>query len=142
MGASTVDLHTHTLRSDGVLEPLELLRAAADVGIRTLAITDHDTLGAYRELSAAGAIPAEVELIPGVEINALAGDIRLEWGELHILGFGMDADDDAFEAALARQRAARRIRFERTVERLREIGLSVDNELAHLDRTRTTRSAA
>jgi len=136
MGASTVDLHTHTLRSDGVLEPPELLRAAADVGIRTLAITDHDTLGAYRELGAAGAIPAEVELIPGVEINALAGDIRLEWGELHILGFGMDADDDAFEAALARQRAARRIRFERTVERLREIGLSVDNELAHLDRTR------
>ena len=48
----------------------------------------------------------------------------------------MDPDDESFEADLARQRSARRIRFERTVERLREIGLGVDTELAHLDRTR------
>jgi DNA polymerase III alpha subunit (gram-positive type) len=44
-GTSTVDLHTHTLRSDGVLEPAALVRAAAEAGIRTLSITDHDTLG-------------------------------------------------------------------------------------------------
>src|SRR3954452_24590258 len=119
--ASTVDLHTHTLRSDGVLEPVALVTAAADRGIRTLAITDHDTLGGYRELVADGSVPESVELIPGVEINALAHGIPLAEGELHILGFGMDPADDAFEAALARQRAARRIRFDRTVERLREI---------------------
>lgn len=136
MGASTVDLHTHTLRSDGVLEPVELARAAADVGIRTLAITDHDTLGAYRELGVNAAIPAQIELVPGVEINALARGISLADGELHILGFGMDPDDDAFEAALARQRAARRVRFDRTVERLREIGMPIDDQLGHLDRTR------
>ena len=41
-------------------------------------------------------------LIPGVEINALVTrDLGLwEW-ELHILGFGMDPDDEAFEAALS-----------------------------------------
>ena len=78
--SSTVDLHTHTLRSDGVLEPAELVRAAAAAGIRTLAITDHDTLGGYRELAAAGAVPASTELIPGVEINALARGIPLAEG--------------------------------------------------------------
>ena len=134
-GRSTVDLHTHTLRSDGVLQPVELARAAAAVGIRTLAITDHDNLAAYRELVLGRALPAPIELIPGVEINALARGIPLQDGELHILGFGMDPADEAFEAALARQRAARRIRFERTVARLREIGLGIDDQISTLDLT-------
>ena len=135
-GTSTVDLHTHTLRSDGVLEPAQLVRAAADCGIRTLSITDHDTLGGYREVFGWSGLPAGVELIPGVEINALARGIPLSEGELHILGFGMDPDDDAFEAALARQRSARRVRFDRTLERLREIGMGIDAQLTGLDRTR------
>ena len=135
-GVSTVDLHTHTLRSDGVLQPVELVRAAAAAGVTTLAITDHDTLAAYRELVLGRAMPAPIELIPGVEINALAKGIPLSEGELHILGFGMDPGNEAFEAALARQRAARRIRFERTVTRLRDIGMPVDQHLAHLDLTR------
>ena len=135
-GASTVDLHTHTLRSDGVLQPEALVAAAGAAGIRTLAITDHDSLAAYRELTASGATPPGLELIPGVEINALARGIRLAEGELHILGFGMDPDHEAFEAALAAQRAARRIRFERTVALLRDVGLPIDEQVAHIDLTR------
>jgi predicted metal-dependent phosphoesterase TrpH len=135
-GASTVDLHTHTLRSDGVLQPEALVAAAGAAGIRTLAITDHDSLAAYRELTASGATPPGLELIPGVEINALARGIRLAEGELHILGFGMDPDHEAFEAALSAQRAARRIRFERTVALLRDVGLPIDEQVAHIDLTR------
>ena len=135
-GESVVDLHTHTLRSDGVLQPLELVEAAAASGVRTLAITDHDSLGAYRELVGGGAVPQGLELIPGVEINALSRGIRLADGELHVLGFGMDSDHEAFEAALASQRAARRLRFERTVARLREIGLGIDEQVSHVDLTR------
>ena len=135
-GVSTVDLHTHTLRSDGVLEPVELVREAAAAGIRTLAITDHDSLAAYRELTLGRAMPAPIELIAGVEINALAKGIPLAEGELHVLGFGMDQADDAFEAALVKQRSARRVRFERTVARLREIGMPIDAHLAHIDLNR------
>jgi predicted metal-dependent phosphoesterase TrpH len=135
-GVSTVDLHTHTLRSDGVLEPVELVRAAAAAGVKTLAITDHDTLAAYRELILGRAMPAPIELIPGVEINALAKGIPLAEGELHILGFGMDQADEAFEAALAKQRSARKIRFERTVAKLREVGMPIDAYLGHIDLTR------
>ncbi len=135
-GVSTVDLHTHTLRSDGVLQPVELVRAAAAAGVTTLSITDHDTLAAYRELVLGRAMPAPIELIPGVEINALAKEIPLLDGELHILGFGMDHADEAFEAALARQRSARKIRFERTLARLREAGMPIDEHVSHIDLTR------
>ena len=135
-GVSTVDLHTHTLRSDGVLQPVELVRAAAAAGVKTLAITDHDSLAAYRELIVGRAMPAPIELIPGVEINALAKGIPLAEGELHILGFGMDPANEAFEAALAKQRSARRIRFERTVTRLREVGMPIAAHIGHIDLTR------
>ena len=135
-GESVVDLHTHTLRSDGVLQPVELVRAAAEAGIRTLAITDHDNLAAYREIVAGRMVPEGIELVPGIEINALSRGIPLADGELHILGFGMDPLDEAFEAAIATQRAARRVRFERTVARLRELGLGIDDQIAHVDLSR------
>lgn len=132
------DLHTHTARSDGVLEPGELVRQVAATPVRWLAITDHDSLAAYRELTAPGAplLPAGIRLIPGIEINAVTGGLDLPEGELHVLGFGVDAGDDAFEAALVAQRAARRTRFDAAVRRLREIGLPVDEQVAGIDRSR------
>jgi 3',5'-nucleoside bisphosphate phosphatase len=130
---SSVDLHIHSSRSDGVLAPADLLRDVAAAGVRVTALTDHDTLAGFRDIARAGAIPDGVSLIPGVEINALVmRDLGLwEW-ELHILGFGMDPDDAAFEAALAGQRDARRIRFDRTVTLLRQIGMPIDAQVAEL----------
>ena len=135
-GSSIVDLHTHTTRSDGVLEPTALVHDVAAAGVRMLAVTDHDTLGGYRELRTSGAVPAGLELIAGVEINAIARGIPLADGELHILGYGMDPDDGAFEAILARQRAARRVRFERTLARLRDVGMPIDTQVASIDLSR------
>jgi predicted metal-dependent phosphoesterase TrpH len=133
-GPSTVDLHAHSSRSDGVLRPEQLIADVADVGVLVFSLTDHDTLAGYRDLVAAHAVPATITLIPGVEINALVSrDLGLWEGELHILGFGMDPDDAAFEDALAGQRNARRIRFDRTVARLREIGLPIDAQVDGLE---------
>jgi predicted metal-dependent phosphoesterase TrpH len=132
-GDAVADVHTHTTRSDGVLEPAELVRAAHAAGVRLFAIADHDNLAAYRELTAPGAspLPAGMELVPAVEINAVTRglDLGLPEGELHVLGIGVDPADEAFEAAIAAQRTARRQRFTRTVARLREIGLAVDGHL-------------
>jgi predicted metal-dependent phosphoesterase TrpH len=132
-GPSVVDLHAHSTRSDGVLAPATLLRDVAAAGVRTFSLTDHDTLAGYRELRDAGAVPPGLTLIPGIEINAVVTrDLGLwEW-ELHILGFGMDPDDEGFEAALVAQRAARRTRFDRTVALLRELGLPIDAQVAAL----------
>ena len=127
---ATTDLHAHTRRSDGLLEPAALVAAAATAGVRLFALTDHDTLQGYREVVAAGAVPAGLELIAGIEINAVVGaGVRTWEGELHVLGFGVDPDDEEFESILATQRESRRVRFERMLARLRELDLGVDDVL-------------
>ncbi len=132
-GPSTVDLHAHSTRSDGLLAPAALVEAVVAAGVRTFSLTDHDTLAGYREL-AAGELPPGLVLIPGVEINALVTrDLGLWEGELHILGFGMDSDDGEFEAALGAQRRARLARFDRTVDLLRDLGLPIDEQVAALE---------
>jgi predicted metal-dependent phosphoesterase TrpH len=134
VGTATADMHAHTRRSDGVLEPAELVRQAHAAGVRLFAIADHDNLAAFRELTAPGAdpLPGGLELVPAVEINAITRGLELDLpeGELHVLGIGVDPDDEAFEAAISAQRGARRERFVATVARLAEIGLPVD---AHLE---------
>jgi hypothetical protein len=127
---SRVDLHTHSRRSDGVLEPLELVTAAASVGVQVLALTDHDTLAGVRELMAAGKPPLPLKLLPAVEINSVAIGIPQLWeGELHILGLGVDLNDDFFEATLERQRGFRLTRFNRIVDRLGQLGYPLDDQI-------------
>lgn len=128
-----VDLHTHTLRSDGLLTPAELVAAAAAVGVRLIAITDHDTLAGVRELRQGGGVPPGIEVVPGIEINTVVQDRdHVMEGEVHILGIDVDPDDDALEAALSRQRDARRVRFDRMVTRLRELGMPIEAALETL----------
>lgn len=131
---ATVDLHTHSRRSDGVLEPAAVVSDAAAAGVRLLALTDHDTLAGVREV--APAVPAELTLVPGVEINCIVPAQAGHWeGELHVLGIGVDPDDEAFEASLARQRGARRLRIERILARLRDLDMPVDEEIEALAST-------
>jgi predicted metal-dependent phosphoesterase TrpH len=132
---ATLDLHTHTLRSDGLLTPAELALAAAAAGVRLLAITDHDTLAGVRELRRDGTVPAGLEVVPGIEINTVVEGRDHAEGEVHVLGLGVDPDDDALEAALARQRDARRIRFDRMVDNLRELGMPIDAALEAMPAT-------
>jgi 3',5'-nucleoside bisphosphate phosphatase len=131
-----VDLHAHTLRSDGILTPAELVTAAAVAGVRLLAITDHDTLAGVRELRQSGATPAGLEVLPGIEINTVVADRdHIAEGEVHILGLGVDPDDDALEAALSLQRQARRTRFEKMLVKLRDLGMPIDDALEKLPAT-------
>ena len=134
-----VDLHCHTTRSDGVLSPTELYTAMAEWGIQVAGIADHDTLAGYRQLRdaiASGSLGAGPQLIPAVEINSIADrdlidlGVELEEGELHILGYGFDADDVAFERAMDSQRNARKARLEMIIERLRELNVPIDEQIA------------
>ncbi len=134
-----VDFHSHSDRSDGVLPPEDLYRHMTDVGLEIAALTDHDTLAGYRLLRdgiATGAIPLGPRLIPAVEINSVADraliemGIELEEGELHILGYGVDAEDGAFEAKLEGQRNARQSRLMLMIDKLRELGVPIDDQIA------------
>ena len=137
-GPSTIDLHSHTLRSDGVLEPPALVSAAAAAGVRLLAITDHDDLSAYRELTRRRGRPARragSTLLPGRR-DQLPHDAPCPSSgraSSTCSGSASTRPTTALEAALAGQRRRRRMRFERTLDRLREIGLSVDDVAAKLD---------
>jgi predicted metal-dependent phosphoesterase TrpH/GNAT superfamily N-acetyltransferase len=125
-----IDLHSHTSRSDGILTPSELVQAASAAGVRLLAITDHDTLAGVRDLRRSAAIPPGLEVLPGIELNSVVTEpAELGEGEVHVLGIGVDPDDDELEGALARQRRSRRTRFERMVRLLRALGMPIDAEL-------------
>ncbi|MEP7378589.1 MAG: PHP domain-containing protein [Chloroflexota bacterium] len=137
--ANHVDLHSHSDRSDGVLPPAELYRQMTQVSLEIAALADHDTLAGYRLLRdqiATGALPVGPQLICATEINSVADralielGIELEEGELHILGYGVDADDGAFEAKLEGQRNARQTRLLLMIERLRELGVPIDDQIA------------
>lgn len=99
------DFHLHTVVSDGELTPVEVLRRAAAHGVTDLAITDHDTLGAYEWQD--GAVFAEaaglgLQLTVGIEIDA-----ELEGMEVHLLGFGLDRQDPALRTHVERVRETR-----------------------------------
>lgn len=102
-------------------------------GLRAVAITDHDTLAAFVELRARGAGRADAppgsgpRLLAGVEINVHAEPDGPR--ELHLLGLGIDPAEPSLAAALERQRTLRRARALETVERLRSLGLPIDDEL-------------
>ncbi|MDV2470269.1 PHP domain-containing protein [Acinetobacter chinensis] len=64
-----LDLHTHSNISDGTLSPAQLVQAAHERGVHTLALTDHDTMDG---LDAAGAAAQTVgmTIVSGVEISS------------------------------------------------------------------------
>ena len=120
-----VDLHTHTTESDGTLSPEELVRAAAKAGVRTLAITDHDTMEADAAAVAA-ASTFGLELIRGIELTS-----KHPTGNVHLLGYFFNGGPKGdFAAWLDRLLEGRRDRNRRLALRLQELGLDVSVEEA------------
>jgi 3',5'-nucleoside bisphosphate phosphatase len=106
------DFHTHTLASDGKLTPRELLLRAANLQIRHLAITDHDSMASCEEGSAV-ATELGINFYTGVEISA-----RWENKELHIVGLDVDSDDQKLRAILDKNQLFRRARVQAIAEKL------------------------
>jgi len=79
-----VDFHTHSLASDGALEPSDLLLQAKEAGVSRFAITDHDTLAGYLSVKDTQAAK-DVGLISGVELSC-------RWAKttIHVVGLGFD----------------------------------------------------
>ena len=112
-----VDLHCHSSASDGLLPAADVARRAFANGVDLLALTDHDNLGG---LAAARAVADEVGmgLVNGVEIS-------IEWGglQVHILGLGFAADDQALGDGLETIRSGRVVRAQRMAAELDKVGL-------------------
>ncbi len=117
--AYPVDLHTHSNASDGVLAPAALIAYAAERGVRVLGLTDHDTVSGIAEATKTGARYG-VEVVPGVELST-----QVDGREVHILGYLVDPNDATLLTRLAELAGRRRVRIERMVARLSEIGVPV-----------------
>ena len=79
-----VDFHTHSLASDGALQPSDLLLQAKEAGVSRFAITDHDTLAGYLSVKDTQAA-RDVGLVSGVELSC-------RWAKttIHVVGLGFD----------------------------------------------------
>lgn len=115
-----IDLHTHSLRSDGALSPADLVKRAAARGVKIQALSDHDTLAGVAEATATGSALG-VRIIPATELNT-----ESEWGDAHVLGYFIDPADSALEERLRWLRENRGRRIELMVDKLNALGYAVD----------------
>ena len=121
--SAIVDLHLHTLASDGRLTPTELVRLVARQGLNTVAITDHDTTDGLAEAFEAAREFPGLRIIPGIELSAdVPGD------EVHVLGYFINPDDAGLQSELQRFRAGRIDRAKTMVEKLAGLGIYVEWE--------------
>jgi len=116
-----IDLHVHSTFSDGSLTPTQLVERARTVGLKAMALTDHDSMSGLDEfLSACREAEGGPIGIPGVEISA-----DVPHGTLHMLGYFMDAHNQAMAGMLRDIREGRRIRNEKILTKLNEMGLQL-----------------
>ena len=113
----SVDLHCHSLYSDGSQTPEQLVEQAAAVGVTMLALTDHD--------STQGLVPARiaaeqlgVRLINGVEISAM-------WQKqlIHIVALNINPENPILQAGLHEQQLARGKRGRMIADKLEDLGV-------------------
>ncbi|MDX1692526.1 MAG: PHP domain-containing protein [Ketobacteraceae bacterium] len=116
------DLHTHTTCSDGTLTPGELVQLAADIGLQTLAVTDHDTVAGIAQ-ARKHADSLGLNLIAGVEISSTWANM-----DIHIVGLCVDDHDPELLERLDSQGERRYRRAEAICQRLERLGH--DNLLA------------
>ena len=117
--APGIDLHAHTTASDGSFTPTELVEAAHGLGLRALAVTDHDTLAGLGEARAA-AQRVGLDLVAGVELS-----VEDDGGRFHLLGYGFDPANAALAETLITLRRSRAARNDLMAARMSELGLPV-----------------
>lgn len=117
-----IDLHLHTRASDGAHEPGELVRRVWLSGIRTFAVTDHDTVAGVAEARDVARLYG-LECIPGIEMTSIAEGV-----DVHILGYFIDPESAALADVLMAQRADRVRRLRDLAARLEALGLPIDVE--------------
>lgn len=114
----TIDLHLHSKCSDGMLTPTELVDKAFSLGIKIMALTDHDTVTGVKEAQAR-AKELGIQCLAGLEISARLND------EVHVLGYNIDMDNSQFVAGISKIQELRRERNQEIIRKLRAHGIKL-----------------
>jgi len=123
------DLHIHSVCSDGLRTPTQVVEEAHAAGVGAISLTDHDTAAGTDEAIAAGE-RLGVRVIPGIELSA-----HIDGREIHLLAYFCDRRDTRLLEHLAGLRLIRRERGGAIVERLNALGveLTIEEVLSKAD---------
>jgi len=116
-----IDLHTHSIASDGSMTPGGLVKHAKECGLSAISLTDHDTIDGVAEALEHGEALG-IEVIPGVEISA---EFSIE---MHILGYFSRIKYANMQQTLISLRESREKRNPKIVNKLREMGFDISME--------------
>ncbi len=116
-----VDLHTHTIHSDGALTPEELVREAKKLNLAAVAIADHENTQGIDEAISVGK-KLGVEIVPAVEITSYSDPLT----EHHILGYFINYKDRDFQKTLSEIRKVREERSKKVVKNLNSLGYEIN----------------
>ena len=117
-----IDLHVHSLVSDGSFTPGELAVHAKEQGISAFALTDHDVMAGCAE-AAEAANAAGVEFINGMEMT-----MDFQGLKIHVVCLGFDANHSAFQSMYKKIRAIKEGRIEDIIEFVRRKGVDISLE--------------
>jgi predicted metal-dependent phosphoesterase TrpH len=113
-----IDLHMHTVYSDGSVLPEDLVQLALDNKLEAIAITDHDTteslLHAQKAAAERTAEGQTLEIIPGIEINTVWKD-----KEIHVLGYYINPEDSLLQEVIKQHRDSRVVQIQEMAQRLK-----------------------
>lgn len=113
-----IDLHTHSLKSDGSMTPAEVVREAKKAGLAAIALSDHDTVDGIAEALSEGE-KIGVEVVPAIEFSVLSET------ETHILGYFIDYENPNLKKVLQEVVDLRIERNHVTCKRLNELGFDI-----------------
>ncbi len=117
---SSVDLHCHSIASDGTFTPREVVKLAKESGLSGLALTDHDTIAGIAEATTA-AREFDIDFIPGIEISCVSP----RPSTIHLLGYGIDPMSPNLVTLTSTLIDGRNRRNERMVQKMNALGLPV-----------------
>lgn len=110
-----MDLHIHTVHSDGTRSPTQIVSMAVEKGLMAIAIADHDSVSGVDEAISAGQ-RLGIEVIPAVELSIGYRHFR----DVHLLGYFINHKDSAFNGKLAEFRRARDVRAKAIVAKIND----------------------
>jgi 3',5'-nucleoside bisphosphate phosphatase len=118
------DLHTHSSYSDGIFSPTEVVRKAKEIGIKNLALTDHNSIDgiveAQKEAKKQG-----INIIPGIELRCKEGEV---------LGYFINFKDKKFVKKVKIIQERSREVFENSIKELNKRGINVkSNEILNTE---------
>jgi len=114
-----MDLHMHSVKSDGDFTPKELVGKCVSLGLKAMAITDHDTIEGLAE--AEKEADGKIIFIPGIEISCSEKDFP----EVHVLGYFIDYNNQTIIDFLKKIKYERTNQKKKIIEKLNSLGFEI-----------------